>query len=64
MIRAARERQEPPGLLGTPPEAVDYFAGLPQAGQQYFIVRIVEDDTETLGLLRERVISARPATGG
>ena len=46
------------GLLGTPSEAVAYYTGLRRAGLQYFMVRVVEDDTETLRLLSERVIPA------
>ncbi len=42
----------------TPPEAIEYYNALVQAGMQYFIIALQPDDVETMQLFGEQVLPA------
>lgn len=44
------------GMVGTPAEAIDYYRSRAEIGLRYFIVRLLEEDTETLQLLARHVV--------
>ncbi len=59
---AVREMFRSGEVALTPPEAIEYYNALVQAGMQYFIITISPDDMETMQLFGQQVLPALTMT--